>query len=132
MSEENVEIARQVFEAMNRGDVPGALKDTATDFAFDFSRSKSPERGVYGREEVPRFQEAFGGVWESIRWEPEAFIEAGDQLVTPMTTYNRGRDGIEVQTRDTAWLWSFRDRRIARITFFQDRREALEAAGLSE
>ena len=116
---------------MNRGDVPGALKDTATDFAFDFSRSKSPERGVYGREEVPRFQEAFGGVWESIRWEPEGFIEAGDQLVTPMTTYNRGRDGIEVQTR-TAWLWSFGDGRIERITFFQDRREALEAAGLRE
>jgi ketosteroid isomerase-like protein len=131
MWQENVEIARHVFDALNRGDLPGALKDTATDFAFDFSRSRSPERGVYGREDIPRFMDAFGGVWESLRWEPEEFIEAGGRLITPITTYNQGRDGIELQVR-AAWLWSFRDRRIARITFFQDRREALEAAGLSE
>jgi ketosteroid isomerase-like protein len=131
MSQEYVEIAQHVFDALNRGDLPGAMKDTATDFVFDFSRSKSFERGVYAREDIPRFQEAFGGVWESVRWEPEEFIDAGDQLITPITSYNRGRDGIEVQTR-AAWLWSFRDRRIARITFFQERREALEAAGLGD
>ena len=126
-----MEIALRTFEALNRDDLPGAMKDLATDFAFDFSRSISPERGVYGREDIPRFREAFGGVWESVRWEPEEFIEAGDQLVTPMTTYNRGRDGIEVQTR-TAWLWSFRDGRIERVIFFQNHRDALEAAGLRE
>jgi ketosteroid isomerase-like protein len=131
MSEENVELARHVFDALNRDDLPGAMKDVATDFAFDFSRSRSPERGVYGREDIPRLQDVFGGVWESVRWEPGEFIEAGDQLITPMTTHSRGRGGIEVQTR-TAWLWLFRDRRIARITFFQDCREALEAAGLRE
>jgi ketosteroid isomerase-like protein len=131
MSKENMEIARHVFAALNRGDLPGAMKDMATDFAFDFSRSKSFERGVYGREDIPRLQDTFGGVWESVHWEPREFIEAGGQLVTPITTYNRGRDGIELQVRG-AWLWSFRDQRIARITFFQDRREALEAAGLME
>jgi ketosteroid isomerase-like protein len=131
MSHENVELARHAFDALNRGDLRAAMKDTATDFAFDFSRSRSPERGVYGREDIPRFQDTFLGHWESVRWEPEEFIEADDQVITPFRTYIRGRDGIEVETRN-AWLWSFRDRRIARITFFQDRREALEAAGLSE
>jgi hypothetical protein len=29
-------------------------------------------------------------------------------------------------------VWTFRDGRIAHITFYQERREALEAAGLSE
>jgi ketosteroid isomerase-like protein len=131
MSQENVEMARHVFDALNREDLPGAMKDTATDFAFDFSRSRSPERGVYGREDIPRLQDAFIGAWESVYWEPDEFIEAEGQLITPVTMHNRGRDGIEVQTR-WAWLWTFRDRRVARITFFQDRREALEAAGLSE
>lgn len=98
-----VEIAQRVIDALNRGDIPGAIKDTATDFAFDFSRSRSAERGVYGREDVVRLQEDFGGVWESVRYEPDEFIEAGDQIITPMTTYNRGRDGIEDQT-STAWL----------------------------
>ncbi len=107
------------------------MRDMATDFAFDFSRSRSPDRGVYGREDLPGLRDAFAGVWESVRYEPEEFIEAGEQLVTPVTTYNRGRQGIEIQTR-TAWIWSFSDRRVARVTFFQDRREALEAVGLSE
>jgi ketosteroid isomerase-like protein len=131
MSQENVEIVRAAIGALDRGDLRGAMKDTATDFIFDFSRSRSPEQGVYGREDVPRLQDALTGVWESVRWEAEEFIEAGRQLVTPITMYNRGRDGIEVQAR-VAWLWSFRERRIARITFFQDRREALEAAELRE
>ena len=65
------------------------------------------------------------------RWEPEEFIDAGDQLITSFTTYNRGREGIEVQVR-AAWLWSFRDGRVTRVTFFQGRDEALEAAELSE
>jgi hypothetical protein len=93
MSQENVEIAGHTIDALNRGDLRGALKDTTPDFAFDFSRSISPERGVYGREEVPRLQDTFGGVWESVRWELDEFIEAGDQLVTPMTTHNRVATG---------------------------------------
>jgi ketosteroid isomerase-like protein len=120
-----------VIDALNRGDIPGAIKDTAADFVFDFSRSRSPERGIYGRDQVVRLQESFGEVWESVRWEADEFIQAGDAIVTPMRTYNRGRDGIEVQTR-AAWLWLFRDGQIARVTFFQESPEALEAAGLPE
>ncbi len=124
MSEENAQLARQVFDALNRGDVSGALDDMTADFVFDFSRSRSPELGLYGRDDIPRFWDAFAGVWESVTWEPEEFLESGDRLITPLTTVNRGRDGIEVRV-SAAWLWSFRDRRISRITFFQDREDAL-------
>src|SRR6476469_10547264 len=131
MSQENVEIARRVFDALNCGDLSAAMKDIAPDFTFDFSRSKSFERGVYGREELPGLQENLDGVWESVRWEATEFIEAGGELITPRTTHNRGRQGIEVQTT-VAWLWSFRGGRIERGTFCQSRDEALEAAGLRE
>ena len=40
MSEENVEIARQTFDALNRDDLPAAMKHAAPDFVFDFSRSR--------------------------------------------------------------------------------------------
>ena len=130
VSREKVELVRRIFQALNRGDLPEAMRDTTVDFVFDFSRSKSFERGVYERENIGRLDEAFSGVWDSVRSEPEEFIEAGDHLVTPIATRNRGRDGIEVHTR-VAWLWSFRDGQVARVTFFQGRREALEAAGLA-
>jgi ketosteroid isomerase-like protein len=131
MSRENVETARQVFDAMNRNDLPAVMEHAAPDFVFDFSRSRSFDGGEYGRDEMPALQESFGGLWESMRWEPEEFIEAPeDRLVTVQTAYMRGRDDIVVPTRG-AWLWLFRDGRVARVTFFQERREALEAAGLS-
>ena len=132
MSQENVEIARQAFDALNRDDLPAVLELAAPDFVFDFSRSRSFDGGEYGREEMPVLQQSFGGVWESMRWEVEEFIEAsGDRLVTVQTAYMRGRDDIVVPTRG-AWLWMFRNGRVARITFFQEPREALEAAGLSD
>jgi hypothetical protein len=106
MSQENVEIARRVIDALDRGDLPGAMKDMATEFAFDFSRSRSPARGVYGREDIFRLQDDFGGVWESVRWEAEEFIQARDQLITPITTYNRGREGIELQASGLALVVS--------------------------
>jgi len=132
MSEENVEIARRVFDALTHDDLPAAMKDAAPDFVFDFSRSRGLDRGVYGHEEWLKAGEAALGLWESVRWEVEEIIEAAeDRLVTVQTAYMRGRDDIVVQTRG-AWLWLFRDGRIARVTFFQERRDALEAAGLEE
>ena len=47
----------------------------------------------------------------------------------PFTNVARGRDGIEVQARGI-WVWTIRDGSIVRACLFQDRQEALEAAGL--
>jgi ketosteroid isomerase-like protein len=69
--------------------------------------------------------------WEDLRLEPGEFIEAGEQVVMPNNLYAQGRDGIKVQAR-SAWVWTIRDGRVAHLCFYQERREALEAAGLSE
>ena len=62
---------------------------------------------------------------------PDEFINVGEHVVVPQTGYVRGRDGIEVQARG-AWVWTFRDGSVARVTFYPERQDALEAAGLSE
>ena len=100
-----------LFEALDRGDIDAALKDAARDFIFDFSQSIGlvmkglPHLGPLAPESL--------------------------HLAEPVNAFLRGRDGIEVLTHG-AWVWRFRDGRVARITFYQERREALEAAGLSE
>jgi ketosteroid isomerase-like protein len=99
MSQENVEIVRAAFDALNRGDVDAALKEAAPDFEYDFSRSVGTAPGVYRLNEIKQFWEEFAGAWESSRWEAEDFIEAGEQVVTPIMNYHRGRQGIEVQAR---------------------------------
>jgi ketosteroid isomerase-like protein len=132
MSQENVEIARAVINALDRGDIDAALKDAAPDFVFDFSRSVGLEAGVYKLDQMRTFFGRWvGEMWESSRFEADEFIEAGDLVMTPVTNLLRGRDGIEVQARG-AWVWTFRDGSVARVTFYPERHDALEAAGLSE
>jgi hypothetical protein len=58
-------------------------------------------------------------------------IDAGEYVITPLIGYIRGRDGIEATARFT-YLWRLRGSAIVRITLYQERDEALEAAGLSE
>jgi ketosteroid isomerase-like protein len=92
--------------------------------------ARSVSRRVQARSARRVFEE-FAEPWASLRYEADEFIESGEHVVTPFTNYLRGRDGIEVQAR-AAWVWTFRDGKIARLTFYQERPEALEAAGLSE
>jgi ketosteroid isomerase-like protein len=51
--------------------------------------------------------------------------------MTPFTNQLLGRDGIDLQARGT-WLWTIRDGVVVRLCLYQERQEALEAAGLSE
>jgi ketosteroid isomerase-like protein len=131
MSQENVAVARAFVEAYNREDFETALEHGAPDLVLDFSRALGPYRGVYPREQIRGFLEELNATFESVRFEPEEFIEAGDHVVMPMTIHFQGRDGITVKANTTN-LWVFRDGAIERIVLYQELREALDAVGLSE
>jgi ketosteroid isomerase-like protein len=125
----NDEIAREALDAYNRGDLAAALKHAAPDCKFDWSRSIGPQRGVYGPDDFRQLDLA--QTLESVRIEPQEFIEAGEHLITPLIGYARGRDGMEVTARFTS-LWTFRDGTVVGVTLYQERHEALEAVGLAE
>ena len=131
MSQENVEIARAAWEALDRGDV-GVLEELAApDAKFDQSRAVGTDRGVYTVTEFRRLTEQFINTWESVDWTANEFIEAGDHVVMPFTNRLRGRDGIEVDAHGVI-VWTIRDGLIRRTVLYQDKAEALEAARLSE
>jgi ketosteroid isomerase-like protein len=131
MSQENVEIVRAFFEAYNREDFEAALKDAAHGFELDFSRSLGPYRGVYALDQIRGFFGEINATFESVRFEAHDFIDADEYVVVPLTTYFRGRDGIEVKARVTQ-LWTIRDGAVARVALYQELQEALKAVGLSE
>jgi ketosteroid isomerase-like protein len=130
MSQENVEIARASIEAFNAEDWDRVFSDAAPDFELDWSRAAGPNRGVYGLDQARAVLDEFVGVWESAQIEPHEFIEAGEHVVIPWTLHTLGRDGIEVRAR-TTWTFTIRDGAIERLCMYQERQEALEAAGLS-
>jgi ketosteroid isomerase-like protein len=57
--------------------------------------------------------------------------EVGFEVVFSNTAHVRGRQGIKVIARST-FVYTFENGQITRLRMFQERDEALEAAGLRE
>jgi ketosteroid isomerase-like protein len=131
MSQENVEIVRAAIEAGDRGDWDAVFKDAAPGFEYDMTRAVGPGRTVHDLDQARGQMAEFVGTWASSRIEPHEFIEVGPHVVVPWTAHFTGRDGIEVQVQ-AAWTFTIRHRKIERMCLYQDRGDALEAAGLSE
>ena len=131
MSRENVAIARQVWEALDRGELDVLEALAAPDAEIDQSRAVGTDRGVYTVAEFSRLTRQFIDTWDSVDWTAEDFIDSGDHVVMPFTNRLRWRDGIEVKARGVI-LWTILGGLIRRTCLYQDKAEALEAAGLSE
>src|SRR3954447_19264175 len=134
MSRGKVEIVRQVYEAVDRGDTSTVLALYDPDIEWDFARSPfnalfnhEVYRGQDGLRELIR--ERREDAWEEIEDDLEELIDAGDRVVSVVMTRGRGRaSGVEVEKRH-AGVWTFRGDRIVRVEWMT-REEAIEAAGL--
>ncbi len=126
-----MEIVRTALAALNRGDLDAAFKNAAPDAEVDLTRAVGLDSGVYDLDEFRRLSEEFAKSWDSVRWEADEYLDAGEHVVMPFTNHLLGRDGIDVQARGT-WLWTIHDGVVVRLCLYQMRQDALEAAGLSE
>jgi ketosteroid isomerase-like protein len=132
MSQENVEIVRRHIEAWNRRDLMTLFALWRSDAEIDWSRSRGPLKGVYrGHRELETFWSEFWSTFEVVDLELQGFRQAGSHVVASNTAHMRGRDGIEVIARNTS-VYTIENGLITRLQMFQERADALEAAGLSE
>ena len=132
MSGENVDIVRRQVEAWNRRDLRTWLALFRPDAEIDWSRARGPLKGVYrGHGELDAFWAEFWSTFEDVQLKTYGVAEAASEVVFSNTAHLRGREGIEVTAR-SALMWTVENGQIARIRMFQERAEALEAAGLSE
>jgi ketosteroid isomerase-like protein len=132
MSQENVEIVRRLLAAAERGDVEGMLENMTDDVVVDASRRVLDPIVLEGHDGFKKFMAFLREAWANQRLEPEEFIEAGNQVVIPVRVVSTGRtSGVTIDAR-AAWVNTFRGDKIARLTVYQSRAEALEAVGLSE
>jgi len=125
-----VALVRRGFASANAGDWESFFRDVAPNWELDWSRTRGPEvPGVYRGEEAQRVFLDWVESWQSVRAEPNQFIEVGEHVIVPTTEHYVGRDGIEVQARNT-WTVTIRDGKIVRSCLYQDKQEALKAVGL--
>src|SRR5215211_764101 len=133
MSEENVEVVRQAYEAWNRGDLRWMLDHVSPDFEFRTTHLFPDTEDVYrGREGLERFWNTFQGPWETLLIEVERIEPIGDARVLALFQFHgRGRDRLEM-TLEYAHLFTIKNGMAALIVGFANWQEALEAVGLRE
>jgi ketosteroid isomerase-like protein len=130
MSQENVEIVRRAIEYFGEtGDVPSEYYDPEVEFT---TRPDGPEQTTFHRVEgLRRSVESFREAWASSTFEAQEFIETGEGAVVLVLWHLRAQSGVELDVEE-AWAYWVRDGSICRIEQYGTKREALEAAGLSE
>lgn len=138
MSQENVELVHRLFDAVASRDTATVLSLYDRDLEWDGSRSRWSEllqAGVSfrGHEGLRRFSRAYYEMWESFHDEIQELIDAGDHVVSVVTTRGRGRaSGIDVEWRGNAGVWTIRDGKIVKVAWFSTRADALKAVGREE
>ena len=130
MSEENVEIVRKAiaYEYYGVGDSAEA------EAIFDPQVVLNPidEAASSGFDAMRADMERWASAFDELKVTVEEIIDAGDQVVVVAHHQGRGRaSGVEVDTRFYE-VYTVREGKVSRVDEFAERREALEAAGLSE
>ena len=133
MSQENVEIVREMTDRFAAGDRESWREVFAEDLIWDTSATTLPQAGVYeGHSGLERFFIDWLGTWENLRIEILDLIDAGDSVISIFRWTGRGKaSGVETEATMFG-VYDVKDRRITRYRQFETRAKALEAAGLSE
>ena len=145
MSEENVEIVRQVYElfrnreattesGFGEADFARAFELFHLDFELDATRAPMTDlRGRYrGATEVADFWRRWLEAWDRVEFEAE-LTDAGDRVLVEIKDQRmRGKgSGVEVEFPTYWQVFTLRDGKAVSQAFFLEKAEALEAAGLS-
>jgi ketosteroid isomerase-like protein len=132
MSRENVETLRAAMEAFNRRDGEGLGAFLANDAEIVPVRAALEGTVYRGPDAGAQYCAAVDQTWEHLAWDIEEIRDGGDWALALGHIRGRGRDtGTPLDVR-AGWVARFRDGEIAKFQTYPDRRNALEAVGLSE
>jgi uncharacterized protein len=131
MSEENVELVKQMVDAWNRGDYDTARHCFDPDVEVEVAQGDVIDGMYVGHAGLARLMR-FWGAFSSFHSDIEKCIPAGDAVVALLHHHGTGKSsGIDVETRN--WhVFTVRNGKIVRSRHFSTEAQALEAAGLSE
>jgi ketosteroid isomerase-like protein len=131
VSQENVEIARELFERVLQGErppLPGLWHEDVEWYAAN-DPDQDVIRGLAALTESFRDWE---DAYPDLRAEPLDIKARGDEvLVWFKSTGHGARSGVPV-SQEMAYVFTLRDGMVARVVEYYDRAEALKAVGLEE
>jgi uncharacterized protein len=121
MSEENVRVTKQTYEAFGRGDVPAVLENFHTDVEWHAAEGL-PWGGVHtGRDAVA--QDVFGplmAAFDDFTINHERFIDSDDFVVALGRYSGKGKQGGKPLDAAFAHVWEFEDGKLKRFYHHTD------------
>jgi ketosteroid isomerase-like protein len=140
MSEENVEVAKNLYASIHEGihttprQVDRLFRDHL-DESFELHLPSDYPEGepvFRGREGMTQFIAMLRDTWADWRFEAEQYLDAGERLVVLGRILAKGgASGVPIELK-TAHVWTIRTGRATSMHVYRDLSEALEAVGLSE
>lgn len=133
MSQENVDLVRQMLSAFNSEDIERVLALTHRDLVIEIPPSVSAEPDTYrGHEGMRRYFQSFREAMYEIRFEPEVLRDAGEAVVVSLRLTARGRQtGILVEQQN-AGVWTISDGKLIGACTYPSMSDALKAVGMAE
>jgi ketosteroid isomerase-like protein len=133
VSDQNVQIARQTFEAIRARDIDGLVELYDPDIEFEPLTGIEVEIGGYrGHAGVRRYFEEITHVWEEMLPHADDVRGVGDQVVILGGCAVRGRGSGAMSDNPMAWVLTLRDGKVLRHRAYRSREEALDAVGLAD
>jgi ketosteroid isomerase-like protein len=125
---------RRSWDAWLRGDLPGVLSEYDPEVVWDLRHFRdSPESEFRGTENVEGFFNEWFAVWDDYEVGVDEILAAPDgRVVTLYWQRGKGRASGLAMHEASALITTVRDGKITHIQIYDDRAEALEAAGLRE
>lgn len=134
MSKENVEVVRQAWDAWLGGDPEGMLAQYDPEIVWDLTHFRDwPDKTYRGKDGVRRFFAEWLEVWDAYEVGVDEILAAPDGRVVSLA-WNRGKGRKSGLSMHIKWgqIATVKDGKICRLDNYDDRAEALKAAGLSE
>ena len=126
MSQANIEIAKNCYDAFGRGDIPALLAALAKDVEWITPGDGIPTEGARrGPAEVGEFFEVVGSTWSFNSFEPREFIASGDTLVVVGRYAGLAKATGKPVASDWVMVWKIRD---GKVTYFREFTDTLALA----
>jgi ketosteroid isomerase-like protein len=127
VSREDVQRLLDAYRAFNEGGVDAILGRLAPEFRVR-DRESSPDRETrYGHEGIKKLFDSYMEAFDALHFEPDGFIDAGDQIVVSLRQRVRGKgSGAEVEGR-IVHVWTVRRGAVLGLRIFGDKESALKA-----
>ena len=129
MSEDNVRVAKQTYEAFGRGDVPAVLENFHADVEWHAAEGL-PWGGVHNGPDAVA-ENVFGALMAAVdgfALNIDRFIEGNDDVVLVLGRYSgTGRAGGKSLDAAFAHVWELRDGKLKRFLHYTDTAKFNEA-----